>query len=503
MRKHSLTTDVVFYNHSIKVVLISILQNSHRNLSVLSLYSALRGAGVETKLLFLPKEDEYRGDLVKEFVRSNKFNLIGVSLMTDGFRFARLISQDIKEEAPESLVIWGGIHPTLRPEECLQYANCVCIGEGEKTLLSLVERLSKSKDHSDLPGIGIKSSDGKFVVNSPPPLITELDTLPFVRYDWSNFFVQDARGLLPFDHAEYCNYSNYDGEDYTLMASRSCPFNCSYCCNSFLNALYNSRGRVRKRSVDNVISELRHAINTIGTIKFINFIDELFLTSRKWTEEFVEKYREQIGLPFIVQLTPGTFDEPTIRKLKGSGLTFTVIGIQTGSERINKTIFHRNFNRNTITEDSRILTKNGVYPFYDVIIQNEFEDDSDRDKTVRLLLDLEKPFSLTFYALTPFPETELEKIYKEKNVLPGINPYEKSYKDYDEEDFYFQLCSIIPYTSKYVAEYFFRHRKNGFLRFVLKLYFTLTKNRRNRQKTAQEMESPSFSGTKITEQKSG
>lgn len=474
----------------IKVLLISILPNSHRNLSVLSLYSTLREAGVETKLLFLPKEDEYRGDLVKEFVRSNKFNLIGVSLMTDGFYFTRLITQDIKGEAPESVVIWGGIHPTLRPEECLRYADRVCIGEGEKTLLSLVERLSKSKDYSDLPGIGSKSPDGKFVVNSPPPLITELDTLPFVRYDWSNFFVQDARGLLPFDHAEYCNYSNYGGEDYTVMNSRSCPFNCSYCCNSFINALYNNCGRVRRRSVDNVISELRHAINTIGTIKFINFMDEQFLTSRQWAEEFAEKYSAQIGLPFIEQLTPGTFDDEIIRKLKGAGLKFVVIGIQSGSEMINKMIFHRNFNRNTIIKGSRILNKNGIYPFYDLIIQNEFEDDSDRDKTVRLLLDLEKPFSLTFYALTPFPGTELEKIYKEKNVLPRINPYEKSYKDYDEEDFYFQLCSIILYTSNYVAEYFFRHKKNGFLRFILKLYFTLTKNRRNRRKTAQETESP-------------
>ena len=490
MKKHTIAADVVLYNHNIKVLLISVLQNSHRNLSVLSLYSTLRGAGVETKLLFLPKENEYRGDLVKEFVRSNKFNLVGVSLMTDGFYFARQITQDIKEEVPESLVIWGGIHPTLKPEECLQYADCVGIGEGEKTLLSLVARLSESKDYSDLPGIGTESPEGDFIVNSPPPLITEFDTLPFVRYDWSSFFVQNARGLLPFDHAEYCNYSNYGGEDYTVMASRSCPFNCSYCCNSFLNALYNSRGRTRKRSVDNVISELRHAINTIGTIKFINFMDELFLTSRKWIEEFVRKYSDQIGLPFIVQLTPGTFDNQIIRKLKGAGLKFVVVGIQSGSERINKMIFHRNFNRNTIIECSRILNKNGIYPYYDLIIQNEFEEDSDRDKTVRLLLDLEKPFSLTFYALTPFPGTELEKIYKEKNVRPRIDPYGKSYRDCDQEDFYFQLCSIIPYTSKYVAEYLFRHKKNGFLRFILKLYFKLIRNRRNRRKTAQEEESP-------------
>lgn len=485
-KNHTTTKGVVLHNRNIKVLLISILRNSHRNLSVLSLYSTLKGAGVETNILFLPKEDEYRGDLVREFVRSNRFDLIGVSLMTDGFYFARTITQAVKEEVPESLVIWGGIHPALKPEECLQYADCVCIGEGEKTLPSLVERLSKSKEFSDLPGLGLKSPDGKFVINPPPPQIAELDTIPFVRYDWPNFFVQDARGLLRFDHAEYCNYSSYAGEDYTLMNSRSCPFNCSYCCNTFINTLYDNRGRVRRRSVDHVISELKHAINTISTIKFINFIDEQFLTSRQWAEEFVNKYGDQIGLPFIMQLAPGTFDDQIIRKLKGAGLKFVVIGIQSGSERTNKMIFHRNFKRNAIIEGSRILKNNGIYPFYDVIIENEFEEDSDRDETVRLLLDLEKPFSLTFYALTPFPGTELEKIYKEKNVLPGTNPYEKSYKDYDEKGFYFQLCSIAPYASKYMAEFFFRCRKNGFARFILKLYFEVTKHRRSRRKTAQE-----------------
>ena len=151
-------------NHNIRILLISILPNSHRNLSILSLYAFLKKAGIDVKILFLPKRQEYRDDLLREFMRKRQFNLIGISCMTEGFSFAKTITQDIKKEIPQSIIVWGGVHPTLRPKECLLYADYVCIGEGEKTLLSFVERLSESKGFSDIPGLASISMRGKILV---------------------------------------------------------------------------------------------------------------------------------------------------------------------------------------------------------------------------------------------------------------------------------------------------------------------------------------------------
>ncbi len=462
-----------------KVLLTSILQDSHRNLSCLSLFSSLTENNIKTKLLFLPKEKEYNESKVKEFILSNKFDLVGISLMTDGFNFAKLLTKDIKKYAPQTHVIWGGIHPTLMPEECLDYADSICRGEGEKTLLSLTERISKNQDFSDLPGIGTKSLEGKIIVNPPFPLEKVLDSLPFNRYDWANFYVQDSDGLRPFNVLEYSRYSNYNGEDYTLMATRGCPFSCSYCCNSYLNELYDSHS-VRKRSVGNVIREIKSAMDYIGKIKFINFIDDQFLTNKKWNDEFAEVYKKEIGLPFIARLTPGTFNDHDIKKLKDAGMKFLQIGIQSGSEKTNKIIFHRKFNRDTIIETSRVLSQNGVHAFYDVIIQNSLENDFDRDKTIQLLLDIKKPFSLFLFTLTPFPKTELERIYEEGGIISRTNPYGAGYRDYDEKDFYFQLASIIPSAPRNLAQFFFKHSKDKDVHSLLNQYYEKTKEDRNK-----------------------
>lgn len=476
-----------------KLLLISLLQGSHRNLSCLALFSFLRSHEVETDLLFLPKEEAYDEASVIRFIVSNRYTVVGLSVMTDMYYFARSLTQAIKREAPGVHVVWGGIHPSLKPEECLADADSICVGEAEATLLPLLARIAQRQTLADLPGVGVRTPDGG-VVSHPPHLIEDLDTLPMMTYDWSRFFVQDADGLRPFTVADYKRYSNYGGEDYTLMATRSCPFSCAYCCNSYLNELYGTKGRIRKRSVGRVLEEIAHARRTIDGLQFINFIDDQFLTSKKWNDEFCARYKAEIGLPFIVRLTPSTFNENDLEKLQAAGLKYVQIGLQSGSERTNKTVFFRKFNRQAIVDCSRLLTRHGVFSFWDVIIQNDLEDDTDRRQTIELLLDLEKPFKCFFFALTPFPKTRLETVYQERGIVPRTNPYLKGYGDYDETDFYFQLATIIPYTSNTICRYFLEHAQDEHVRQVVAGYYRETKQTGDRKSsTAQKSEQASRS----------
>ena len=469
-----------------KILLISILKNSHRNLSCIALFSFLRLKDLEVRLLFLPKERGYEEGSIDSFIKVNKFSIVGISVLTDNFYFAQRITGNIRKSNPQAHIIWGGIHPTLMPEECLDYADSVCIGEGEKTLLSLINKISHKEDYSSLPGVGTRAIDGRVTINPPPTLIDDLDSLPPLAYDWDRFYIQDANGLRHFDAHEYERYSNYNGEDYTIMTSRGCPFSCTYCCNSFINDIYKTKGRIRRRSVKHVISEIKLAKNTMNNIQFINFNDDQFLTHRKWNEEFCKSYKKEISLPFIVRLCPGTFDDNDVKELKEAGLLFATVGVQSGSERTNKTVFRRRFDRSAIVQASSILSKNGIHPLYDIIIRNDLEDDSDRKKTIELLLDLEKPFALNFFSLTPFPRTELEQIYKQKGVVPQANPYDKKcYSNYDEKDFYFQLAYIIPSTSNNICRYFLEHSNEPSVLRVLDGYYNAIKDTKNKVTLAQ------------------
>ncbi len=470
-----------------KILLISILKNSHRNLSCLSLFSFLRSKKFDVSLLFIPKENEYQEKVVGRFIKSKNFSIVGISVMTDNFYFAQRLTKNIRNFLPRAHIIWGGIHPTLEPEECLDYVDSVCVGEGEISFLSLINKVLQNENYSSLAGIGTKNFDGRFIVNPPPPLINDLDSLPPIKYDWSRFYIQDSNGFRHFDAHEYERYSNYNGEDYTIMTSRGCPFSCAYCCNSFINELYHTRGRIRRQSVNHVIKEIKLARRTLDNIQFINFNDDQFLTDKKWKDEFCRKYRKEVNLPFIVRLCPGTFDENDVIQLKKAGMMFTTVGIQSGSERTNKDIFKRRFDRAAIIEASRIFSKNGIHSFYDVIIRNDLENDSDRKKTIELLLKLQKPFAFNFFALTTFPKTQLEQIYKKRGIRPRINPYsKKSYSDYDEKDFYFQLAYIIGFTSNNICRYFLNHSNDKPVRRVLNGYYNEIKDTKNKVTKSQQ-----------------
>jgi anaerobic magnesium-protoporphyrin IX monomethyl ester cyclase len=456
-----------------KVLLISILKGSHRNLSCLALFSFLSAKRIPTELLFIPKEDEYCSGELGKLLRAHSFDVVGISVLTDGFYFAQRLSKDIRQFLPDAKIVFGGIHATLCPEESLQSADYVCVGEGEHTLWELVKGLRSGADLTNVPGLGTRARDGNVVVNPPRPLVQDLDSLPFNRYDWEHSHLIDGLGLRVFDRSEYTRYSGHHGGDYTLISTRSCPFSCTYCCNAFLNRMHGNRGRTRKRSVGHVIAELTYAKEYIRDLDFINFIDDQFLTSKNWNREFCIRYKEEIGLPFIVRLVPGTFKDADVKALKDAGMSHVNSGIQSGSERTNRTIFKRRFNREAILEASRICKANGVHPIWDFIIQNELEDHEDRRASLELMLLLDRPYSCNFTALTPFPRTEILRTYQERGIQPRLNPYETDYFAFDQSDAVFQLAKCILHISNRMGRYYLDHLEDPRVRDLLRLHYEM------------------------------
>ncbi|MFH0855097.1 MAG: radical SAM protein [Candidatus Omnitrophota bacterium] len=460
-----------------ELLLVSIASNSHRNIGCLSLYATAVDAGISTNLIFIPRESEYSQDEFCAFLQKNNFKIVGISLTTRDFNFARKITAHIRGSLPGAHIVWGGIHPTSKPQECLHYADSVCLGEAEVSLTQLIKALRNKSGISHIPGIGIKAG-GADTIN-PPQLISDLNLLPFPRFDFKNFYVLDACGLHLFSRQDYVKYSRHNGDGYVLLSSRSCPHHCSYCINSFLNKLYNgSPARLyRRRSVDNVLAEIKHALATIPGIGFVNFMDDHFLTDKKWTGEFCEKYARLINLPFIIRATPVAIINTEIPLLKKAGLRTVQMGIQSGSENTHKNIFHRAFNKDDVLQAAGILNSNNLVCLFDFIIENDFETDEDRDKTIELMLQLPKPYIANIFAMTVFPKTDLESMYKERKMTPRIDPYASNYFDFKKEDFYYQLASLIPLIDGAEARRIFQNRNDSITRAYLKeLYLEKTRS---------------------------
>ena len=266
-----------------------------QSIGVRILSACLKRAGHKPRLVFLcglnfisdgkrELANEVPPDsLIRELIHlCEDSDLIGFSLMTDEFTRIRSITQAIKSELSIP-VIWGGVHPTIRPEECLQYADMVCVGEGEYALPELMTALEGSHEDISIPGIWLKKN-GKMISNPPWPLVKDLDLIPFPDYDCTDSYILDKGSVKPLTPEllkEYMQQHHYDLKSgtYGIMSSRGCPYKCSYCGNSFYRELYKGNYSVRRRSMENVVEELVKVKESFPYIKGVRFHDDTFLAA--------------------------------------------------------------------------------------------------------------------------------------------------------------------------------------------------------------------------------
>ncbi|MEW6416564.1 MAG: radical SAM protein [Nitrospirota bacterium] len=394
--------------------------------------SVLKKAGFSTKVIFLPGGIEHlRFDSSYIYHYSQKIlehiselcrdaDLIGFSFMSQYFDRAAQITEHLKKHS-NTPIVWGGIHPTYRPEQCLNYCDIVCIGEGEYAIVELTEKMSKGIDYIDIKNFWFKSNGG-IKKNEQGQIVQNLDELPFVDYEIENHYIYDWRSkkIIPIDKKimteqfpKLAYFNDKHLVTYRTMTSRGCPHRCSYCASSAMMKL-------RRRSVDNVIEELQMILNQFSSIEIISFFDDTFFAaSVEYFEEFSDKYKKNIGLPFHAQCSPTTISEEKMALLVNAGLFYTEMGIQTGSERIKK-MYRRVVSNQRMIDAAALINRYStkmLIPDYHIILDNPWETNDDVMDTLRLLLSLPGKFKLQLSSLVLFPGTDLNKKAREEGIL--------------------------------------------------------------------------------------
>ena len=330
-------------------------------------------------------------------------DIIGISLRSGFVQTAIDLTNELKKRFSIP-IIWGGIHPTLCPEESIQYADMVCRGEGEYPMLDLSDTIERGQDICAIPNLWVKK-DGEIFRNDIRSL-NHLDELPFSDYQ---------------EEDKYYVYAHpYDIRIYSIMTSRGCPFSCTFCCNSILREIYRGKGKyIRRRSIENVIAELLYAKDHYP-IAEITFQDDVFVDNPEWLYPFLEEYKKHIRLPFACFLHSQFVTEPLIQSLKEAGLYTADLGIQSGSERVRKEIYHRKQTNEEIIR-SAILLNREIGMAYDIIIDNPFETLEDLRETIDLLLHFPHPFRVSLLTLTLFPKYPITHSAMEKGLIQKPN----------------------------------------------------------------------------------
>lgn len=394
------------------------IYNGAENLGIEYLSSVLKSRGHKTFLLFDPAI--FSGDqlinskflskffsvddkIVNQAIKINP-DIIGFSAFTGNYRWCLTLAQKLKALFPSVPIVFGGVHVTAVPERVLlnDFIDYAVIGEGEGAILDLVEYLEKGAPISRLlntPNLCFKHK-GKVHLNSPRPYIRDLDTLPFPD---KNLFYEKVPLLA---------------EDYMIMTSRGCPYNCTYCSNNMYHNLYCAEKKhVRLRSPENVIEELKKAKKE-WKIRLINFADDVFTFSAPWLKKFIPLYKSEINLPFFCSVHPLTISEEIVTLLKEGGCWLITMGVQSGSPRIREQIFNRPGSNKQITESVSLIKKAGIKISVDNIFGAPSEKEADLKQSLKLYDQLKTDRILTFW-LTYYPKTRIIDYGRHYKLISG------------------------------------------------------------------------------------
>lgn len=383
----------------------------------------LQRHGHRTRLVFLP--DPFGDDLqygvkryedcvldqLVELCRGT--DLVGLTLMTNFFDGAVEVTRHLKA-ASGTPVIWGGVHPTIRPEESLEHADMVCVGDGEDAVLELLDKMAAGRDWTDTANIWTKR-DGAIVRNPPRPLSRDLDA--YLRPDYSledHHILCDGR-LQPLTGELQKRFMQRGPLfHYQTMTGRGCPHRCTYCINDALRTLYGKAGYLRWRSTAHVIDELLWVKQNLPYVGFLEISDDSFF-ARPGTaiEEFCREYKQKIALPFACLASPLTVTEEKMAALVDAGLVHVQMGIQTGSSHIQELFNRKSMTNERVMRAIRSINahKNRIVkPSYDFILDVPYETDQDVVESLRLIAAIPKPFRLQPFALVLYPGTKLHEM---------------------------------------------------------------------------------------------
>jgi radical SAM superfamily enzyme YgiQ (UPF0313 family) len=364
---------------------------------IMSMSAVLKAAGHEVGLTIAAQEDPV------QFARDFRPDIVGYSVMTGSQHYYFKLNREIKRTLGdrEPMAVFGGPHPTFFPSMIEEPGvDGVCVGEGEGPIVDLANALNDSGFRPDIPNWWFKV-DGEVIKNSVRPLIRQLDDLPMsdraLIYD-----KHEATRLSPVKH---------------FMASRGCPYDCTYCFNHAWYQIYAGEKRGYQRSVDSAIAEVLW-VKERYPLEQVVFLDDLFILFVDWLEEFAEKFPQEVGLPFFCNVRANLITPEKVALLKRAGANTVSMGIESGNDELRNRLLKRKMPRDTIVKAGRMLHEAGINLTSTNILALPTATLEDDFATLRLNTEAKVKYAHAFL-FQPYPGTELGEFTQKNGYMAG------------------------------------------------------------------------------------
>jgi len=419
-----------------KIVLIS-TSTFPSDQGIRTISAVLKKAGHDVRLVFMALSEDYsRNYSTQELEQLAQIckgaGLIGVnSYASTAKRAARIISYLKRMGMP---IVYGGVHPTISPDDCIKYSGIVMVGEGEEAIIDLVKAIEKKKPLDKIKNLWIrkkeKSGIDKIIKNPVRNLLDNIDSLPFPDYEIESHYILEKGRIRQFDERDLAGAIFF-------LTGRGCPYRCDYCSNSLFNRLYEGKRKkiIRWHSPEYIIECILYLKKKFNSLKYFDIRDDTFsFRTLEDIKKFCSLYKEKVRMRFKCLADPKTVTEEKIKLLVDAGCTDIIVGIQ-GGERTNAEVYHRMQTDEDILRTARIINKykDRLAVMYDVITCNPYEKPEDIIALIRLLQKIPKPYFLSVNNLVFFPGSQLYNrakldgtIKTEKDSAAELNYWDRS-----------------------------------------------------------------------------
>ena len=336
----------------------------------LILGTLLLQAGFDVDILRFCEIDGFKGDY-ELFIQNSIQKILSYepkavsfySLWPD-YHIMLRIARELKAIRPDIYTVFGGPQPSATAQETMDampYVDFICSGEGENTVVPFFTALLRNNKTGldTVPGLYYREED-KVIHHDLEHPLCDINATPH----WD-----DRLYLKHYNDG----HENYSSQSYYMPidAGRGCPFSCTFCCTSrFWRRSY------RMKTVDRIISEIKHYITNYGITSF-RFSHDALTVNKKLIYELCNRIiSEKLNIHWMTASRIDCIDEELVTLMKLSGLSLLELGIETGSERI-QTIINKKLDLKDVTKKVKYLLNNkiAINLFFIYGFPEETEDD--------------------------------------------------------------------------------------------------------------------------------
>jgi len=344
--------------------------------------------------------DIYQQDLhhwpeehLTEHLDANRYDVVGLSAIAGYYQYRKMlsISRAVNGSRQRPYYVLGGHGAAPEPEYFLRKmrADAAVVGEGERTVLELLEAAAGSKDLSDVRGIAWREGD-QVHVNPRRDVISDVDSIPLPAY---HKFPMEYYRLLRMPH---CRHSDFV---VPVLSSRGCPFRCNFC--------YRMDKGFRPRRPEAIVEEIRFLRREYG-VTYVAFSDELLMSSPARTIALCEALIESV--PGIRWCCNGRLNYATpevLDAMKRAGCVFIGYGIEAFDDEVLRNMNKRLTTREIVSGIEATLAA-GISPGYNIIFGNIGDTRETLRRGVEFLLKHQDGAQMrTIRPVTPYPGTDL------------------------------------------------------------------------------------------------